>query len=439
MSINLFGTDGIRGQFGKDPFTIPQLVKLGQAVAVWAQKTYRNNPSLLLAHDTRLSCSLLKSAFKSGLLLYPLELCDAQVLPSPSVAALLHASQDFDIGIIISASHNPYQDNGIKIIDRFRGKLSHEDEQIISELFHNQETKSDYQSLGKEYHHDFKTEYCTLIDRYFEKNFLRGKKVVLDCAQGAAYELAPHIFSLYGAEVIPLFDQPNGLNINKQCGTLHPEVLKTKVIEHQADIGFAFDGDGDRVIAVNRLGQLKTGDDILALLLSHPLYQTMQAVVGTVMTNKGFEVYLNNKGKSLIRTQVGDKYVAQEMVKNKLLLGGEDSGHIIMHDYLHTGDGIFTALRIMQTILLQDNWDMETFTKFPQIHTTIPILYKKDLNKPPFFEIITKSEELLGQGRLVIRYSGTEPVLRIMVEDNDCDNAQYICSSLSKQLQEQLN
>lgn len=439
MSDNIFGTDGIRKPFGQEPFTIPSLFLLGQAIAQWAQTHYRPNPSILLAHDTRLSCAVVKSALKSGLLLYPLELVDAQVLPSPAVGTLLQKTQKFDCGIIISASHNPYQDNGIKIIDPLNGKLSIIDEQQISSYFLKKISGTDYTSLGIENSVNFETEYCASIKKYFPFDFLKNRKIVLDCAHGATYALAPQIFKSFGAEVITLFDKPNGLNINKQCGSLYPETLQKVVVEKKADMGFAFDGDGDRVIAVNRFGQIKNGDDILTLLLAHPLYNDTDSVVGTIMTNQGFEVFLQQSQRTLIRTPVGDRHVAQVLKTKNLLLGGEASGHIIVRDYLPSGDGIFTALRTVEAIALSNNWDMQTFKKFPQIHTTIPVNNKKDLNQSPFSEIIAASTKQLQQGRLVIRYSGTEPILRIMVEDDDCDHAQFICSTLSKQLQKQLN
>jgi phosphoglucosamine mutase len=435
MSENMFGTDGIRAYFGKPPLTVPLLTQLGEAIAQWALKKYGPHSSILLAHDTRLSCSVVKSALKSGMLLYPMNIHDAGTLPSPAVASLLHYSKNFNAGIIISASHNPYHDNGIKIIDSYAGKLSMHEEQLITSLFHQYQSTSDYTSLGTEFRIDAAEAYINSINQFFEPHFLQGKKIVLDCAHGATYLLAPHIFKLFGAHVTILFDKPNGLNINKQCGSTHPEALQKAVLEHRADVGFAFDGDGDRVIAVNSLGQIKNGDDMLSLLLQHPRYAATDAVVGTIMTNQGFQLHLEQLHKTLTRTSVGDKYVSDELHKQSLLLGGEPSGHIICKDYLNTGDGIFTALRVAQAMTLAHNWDMKTFTKFPQIHAAIPVAGKKNLNNPPFSAIIESSTQQLHKGRLIVRYSGTEPVLRIMVEDEDCEHAQTICSTLIKQLQ----
>lgn len=437
MSKNIFGTDGIRAPFGQEPFTASSLFQFGQAIAQWAQKAYRPNPSILLAHDTRLSCSIVKSALKSGLLLYPVQVVDAHILPSPAVGSLLHKTTAFDCGIIISASHNPYHDNGIKIIDP-RGKLSLSDEEMISDLFLKNYSGTDNTSLGTEVYLNLEEDYLARIRSFFKSNFLYNKKIILDCAHGATYKLAPQIFREFGAEVITLFDKPNGLNINKQCGSLHPETLQKAVVEYNADAGFAFDGDGDRVIAVNRFGHVKNGDDILALLLAHPTYKNTKTVVGTVMTNQGFELSLQQAERNLIRTPVGDRHVSQELSKENLLLGGEASGHIILKDYLSSGDGIFTALKTLEALEASNNWDMQTFKKFPQIHTTIRVHDKKDLNQSPFSEIIAASTTALHQGRLIIRYSGTEPVLRIMVEDDDCEHAQSICTALSQKLQDKL-
>lgn len=370
-------------------------------------------------------------------MLYPVTVIDAQILPSPALGALLQSTKEFDFGIIISASHNPYQDNGIKLIDP-RGKLDSSDELKISQLFGQKYSSTDYTNLGTEKFSNLERPYREHIQSFFKKDFLYHKKIILDCAQGATYSLAPQIFKHFGAEVITLFDKPNGLNINKQCGSLYPETLQKAVVEYNANIGFAFDGDGDRVLAVNRFGHIKNGDDILALLLEHPSYKPMKSVVGTIMTNQGFEVFLKQSQRTLIRTPVGDRHVTEFLTKHQLLLGGEPSGHIILRDYLNSGDGIFTALRTLEAIAYCNNWDLQTFKKFPQIHTTIRTNNKKDLNQLPFSEIIETSKAQLHQGRLVIRYSGTEPVLRIMVEDDDCENAQTICSILSKKLQEKL-
>ena len=212
------------------------------------------------------------------------------------------------------------------------------------------------------------------------------------------------------------------------------------VLKHNADIGFAFDGDGDRITMVNKKGEIKDGDDILALLTtSHPLYKKDTAIVGTVMTNKGLELFLKQQHKTLIRTEVGDKFVAQALDQKKLILGGEQSGHIIAHDYLNIGDGIFAALRVIQAIKETDNWDLITFKKYPQVTISVPIKEKKDLNSSPLAAIIASSKKQLKAGRLLVRYSGTECMLRVMVEEETHDDAYYLCTNLSQKLQKELS
>ncbi len=436
---SIFGTDGIRGAVGSEPFIVPSLLKIGNALGMWALERYGPTPTLLLAHDTRASCALVKSILKSALFTHSITVYDAGVLPSPALLALMRKHIFFDAAIMISASHNPYHDNGIKIIDAGSGKLNEYDEQLISS-FIMQENDFHYVSLGSEKMMiDALEQYQSIIVDHFPPLFMAGKKIVLDCAHGATGALAPAIFQKLGAQVITLFNNPNGVNINKQCGALHTQALQKAVIDEHADIGFAFDGDGDRVIAVNMYGQIKNGDDLLAILLEHNLYKAAHTIVGTVMTNQGFELYLRNRNINLVRTAVGDKYIAEHLNQHNLLLGGEPSGHIILNDYLPTGDGIFTALRVMQTLMNNDNWQMSTFVKFPQIIINIPVKYKKDLALPPLSDIIETTLKQLHNGRLLVRYSGTEPLLRIMIEDDDCDHAQTVGTLLSQTLQKEIS
>jgi phosphoglucosamine mutase len=440
MVDNIFGTDGIRATMGTYPFTPNGLQELGKAIAQWATIKYKKNPSILLGHDTRMSSDFVKSALKSGLLLYPVQIYDGHVLTSPAVSQLITFHDTFDCGIIISASHNPYQDNGIKVIDRHQGKLSLEDELAISNLLHYKTIGYNYDQLGTDlFWQQAEQLYSDHICRFFKTNFLHGRKIVLDCAHGAAYRLAPALFNQFGATTIVLHNKPDGRNINTSCGALHPQSLQKAVIEHQADIGFAFDGDADRVIIVNKAGHIKDGDDILALLLKHPAYQSTSSIVGTIMTNQGFECYVQQHGKKLIRTAVGDKYIAARLFEDNLTLGGEPSGHIIARDYLNTGDGIFIALRVLESIILNDNWALETFHKFPQIIINVPVIQRKDLTIMPFEKHISQCRKELINGRLIIRYSGTEHLLRIMIEDYTYDHAHFLGDRLAQQLSELLN
>lgn len=437
---NLFGTDGIRTATGKSPLTLNELIQLGQAIAAWALHRYQENPTILLAHDTRQSCSFIKAAIKTGLLSQSATVHDAHILPTPAVSTILHHDKQFHCGIIISASHNPHYDNGIKIVDGKTGKLSELDEYEITRLFLNNQHAPHYHTLGADISFtNAKEIYQSYITKLLPPPFLAGKKIILDCAYGATAQLAPLLFNECGAEVIALNTHATGTNINEQCGALHPEQLQQAVIQHGAYAGFAFDGDGDRVIAVNQHGEVKNGDDLLALLLDHPQYKNSSALVGTVMSNQGLQAFLEQKNIALIRTPVGDKHVAHMLNEQQLLLGGEQSGHIIMRDYINTGDGIMTALRVLHTMLLTDNHVMRTFTKYPQILINVPITYKHDLTAEPYSSIIKESSAQLINGRLLVRYSGTEPLLRIMIEDSSEQHAYTIGSALAQTLQKELS
>lgn len=440
MHHSLFGTDGIRTHIGHQPLTLESLAQLGIAIAQWAHETHGHIPTVLLGHDTRQSCSLIKNALQSGLLAYNANVFDAQVIPTPGVYAIMQTKQQFDVGIIISASHNPWHDNGIKIVDRKRGKLSAVDEMRITTLFYEHTFIPDYLALGQSHlYTQAAAHYRDYLTSFFTPNFLQNITIVLDCAHGATTSIAPALFTSFGAKVITINNQPTGLNINEQCGALHLESLQKAVLEHHATIGFAFDGDGDRVIVVTQHGAIKNGDDILALLIDHPAYSCAQSVIGTVMTNQGFESFLRARNKHLVRTNVGDKFVSERMVHEQSIIGGEQSGHIILRDYLNTGDGIFTALRIIETMILTNNWIMETFTKFPQVLINLRVGARKDLTLPLFADIINHHSALVPNGRIFVRYSGTEPVLRILVEDSDKSIADTIGKQLSEELSKQLS
>lgn len=438
--MNLFGTDGVRTRVGDIPFTQEALPRLGAAIARWALQTHTHRPRILIAHDTRISCSWVSATLESGLLHYPITIRTADTLSTPAACLLAHINDEIDCGIIISASHNPYHDNGIKII-RKNGKISAEDERMITEFFyHPSEDPIDYNNLGSRKAYTSAIEdYITYIVNMFPENMLAGKTIVLDCAHGATYNVAQTIFERLGATTHMLFNAPDGININEHCGAVHPDALAQAVRMHDAHAGFAFDGDGDRIVAVSADGIIHNGDTILALLLDHPRYKETSHVVGTIMSNHGFAHFLKQRDKKLVRANVGDKHVALALETNDLLLGGEQSGHIIMRDYMNTGDGIFTALRLLETFTLNGNWAMRTFTAYPQILINVPVSEKKDLSIPPFCTIIQEYENQLHAGRCVIRYSGTENLLRVMVEDDTLENATIIGTALSQKLSIALN
>jgi phosphoglucosamine mutase len=436
-----FGTDGVRGRADAFPFTDEALVALGYAIGQWAQQVYGKIPRVVIGSDTRRSGERIKTSLCNGLVQGGgCQILDAGVLTTPGIFEIISGDMSCDLGVVISASHNPYHDNGIKLFDARRCKITADDEHKIVGAFEqhfgcvsvisSQQTLETWPEAVIRYQQD-------MIAR-FKPLFLYNVKVVLDCANGAAYKIAPEIFRSLGATVITLADKPNGTNINDTCGSLHPEELARVVRAQGADAGFAFDGDADRVIAVNRLGEIKDGDDILALLLSLPVYNKVSHVVGTLFTNKGFEEYLGGQGKRLFRTKVGEKYVAAKLEEENLPLGGEMSGHIITRDYLATGDGIFVALKVLESIIVADNWDMVTFHKFPQILVNVPVHNKRDLSLQPYAALIEEHERMINTGRIIVRYSGTEPLLRVMTEAPTGEQAHNVATSLAQALQRAL-
>lgn len=444
-----FGTDGIRGKVGTFPLTDDALGALGHAIGLWAQQKYvsATKPTILIGSDTRASVSILKDALLAGLQYSPLTLVDAGILPTPAILHLI-GIYNYQCGIVISASHNPADDNGIKLLAAQIGKLSLDDEQVITQGFTQHYKKNvhapipfvDVDSVvdkAAQAEQDYHDAICT----HFSPSFLSGIRVVLDCAHGATFKVAPTVFQSLGATIVATIGtDPNGTNINENCGSVHPEQLQQVVIEHKADIGFAFDGDGDRVILITKDGNIHNGDDILALLAITPPFNKSSKIVGTVMTNIGLEQHLKQNNKELIRTPVGDKYIAAKLAEDDLFLGGEASGHIIMRNHLPIGDGIFTALTCLQAMIATNKWDLQMYTKIPQIMLNIPVTAHKDLTHPLQAQVIEKHQQKLSaNGRLVVRYSGTENVLRIMVEDTPHDQASALAHSLAQQLQQALS
>lgn len=441
-----FGTDGIRGNATQFPFTHDALVILGQAVAQWSIKKYASStkqPQLLIGNDTRQSCTRIKNALIQGLMSSSLTIVDAGIIPTPAVFKLLQTPTEalqnlknpFNFGIVISASHNPAYDNGIKFFDAKQGKLTPEDEQEIEQLFtasyQNSIFLSENSTATKITWPEAQKTYIQQITATLYPNFLEGKTIVLDCAHGATYDVAQTIFKQLGAHVISLFVTPDGTNINENCGAVNPQIVACEVQRHNAYAGFAFDGDGDRVIAINKHGAIKDGDDILAILLENEELKQTVTIVGTIMTNHGFDLLLQRKNKKLIRTAVGDKYIAARLEQEQLLLGGEASGHIIIRNYLMSGDGIFTALKLLQTMIATNNDEMNSFIKLPQRLLNIPVAVKADLTSDSIKHIIATCQAELTNGRIIIRYSDTEPLLRIMTEGENQEIADKVAKKLA--------
>jgi phosphoglucosamine mutase len=436
----LFGTDGIRGHADHFPFDDYTVMRIGYAIALWAREKYAvEQPRILVGMDTRISGPRIKQALVEGLLCAGALVVDGGVMPTPAVCNLITSDKSFHAGVVISASHNPYFDNGIKVFDAQRCKLSKNDETRLVAIVNGplvspvRGGKADVIEWPEAL-----DQYVKNVLAHFATPFLQDKKIIIDAAHGATSVCAELIFQALGADVVMLSNQPDGMNINADCGALHPEGLQAAVLAHGADAGFAFDGDGDRIVAVSSDGSIKDGDDIVFLLLSLPVYGAMHTIVGTVVSNQGLEVAVQQQGKRFVRTAVGDKYIAVAMEEANVLLGGENSGHVILRDYLLTGDGIFVALKLLETLVASGNWVMQTFPKFPQTLINIPVAEKRDLAQEPFVGIIAGYQERLGSGRLLVRYSGTESLLRVMAEATTAACAQSVAQELALALQEAL-
>jgi phosphoglucosamine mutase len=350
-------------------------------------------------------------------------------------------NETFDFGITISASHNPYYDNGIKLFDAKKCKLSRQDEEKIEQyfdLYFNNPELLNNSFSEREIWEDAEQEYLNIVYSKFTPGYLSGIQIILDCANGATAQIAPRIFKNLGATVLTIGSAPTGTNINEKCGSTHPEKLQDVVTRNRAAIGFAFDGDGDRVIAINKFGKLKDGDDILTILAQHPDYKNTNEIVGTITANQGFEKALRESNKTLIRTQVGDKHVAASLEERNLPLGGEACGHIIIRDYMPTGDGIFVALKALESIIANQNWELKTFDKYPQYSVNITAQERRDLSQQPYSDIIKKAQESIQDGLIIVRYSGTENLLRILIQAPTDEIAKTVAQNLTKELEQVL-
>jgi len=431
---NIFGTDGIRDKVNHGILTTENLEQLGHAIGQWATNNLEKPINVLIGSDTRSSCSFILEALSKSLTQYSMTIFNGHILPTPVICKLAK-EEDFDLGIIISASHNTAEYNGIKIVKK-DSKLCTLAEGAITQLYYNEKFVNSAQKNSLIEYHQANQLYEIFITAWFESNFLKGKKIVLDCADGATYQLAPKIFKNFEAELIVINNHPNGENINLKSGSTHPENITNAVFAHKADWGISFDGDGDRVIIVDKNGYNYDGDEILSILTKHTLFKK-SSVVGTIMSNQGFCQYLQEKNKVFFRSAVGDKHVYKMMQQYEALLGGEPSGHIIIDPFSYSGDGIFTSLLFLDTIL-KEKIDAPLFKKFAQVSTHINAATKQDLTEQPFDTIIKKYENKINPGRLIVRYSGTEPILRIMVETTDKDASFDVAQQLKTELESTL-
>lgn len=435
--MSYFGTDGIRGKFGEFPITPQFALSLGFAAGkVLKQLRPNKKPIVVLGKDTRLSGYILESALQAGLNAAGVYVHLLGPLPTPAIAHLTRALHA-DAGIVISASHNPYFDNGIKFFSGEGKKLSNELQQAINAELEKELFIENTAELGKSIRvKDANGRYIEFCKSTFPYHYdLRNLKIVVDCANGAAYTVGPAVFRELGAKVIAMHESPDGLNINEQCGSTHPESLQQAVLKHEADVGIAFDGDADRVIMVDRHGQLIDGDHILYILATQAKNKPA-GIVGTVMSNMALEIALEKAQVSFVRAKVGDRYVLQELEQHDWLIGGEPSGHILTLDKSTTGDAIIAALQVLTVMVEQDkslDQLVEGFKLFPQILVNVRLTQKLDpYNIPALVTLFEQAEQQLkGRGRLLIRLSGTEPVVRVMVEGDDLEEITALANNLA--------
>ena len=423
----LFGTDGIRAKAGEFPLDEKTVKIIGRSIAQQFKHKNEGNPRFLTGRDTRESGAWIERAFHSGAETAGASSSSAGIVTTPGVA-FLTKKHNFDAGIVISASHNPYQDNGIKVFLPSGEKLDKETERKIEkDISENSDFLSNDIVIESSSIVSLQSDYLQHLKDEFKDLSLKGFKMVVDCANGAASNLAPELFTGFGAEVVTINNYPDGKNINRESGSLHLGKLQSKVLEEEADFGVAFDGDADRSLFVDEKGELVDGDATLWVMAQHLKNNgelQNDIVVATVMSNIGLEIALNSLGAKLLRTDVGDKYVLEELLKTRSSVGGEQSGHIIFPFFSLVGDGMQTALFLLEA-LSENNKTLSQmrkgFTQFPQILVNVEVAEKKPFDE--VFEIKEKAKEIeqeLGQtGRLLLRYSGTENLARVMIEGED--------------------
>lgn len=440
MSRKYFGTDGIRGRVGQHPITPDFVMRLGWAAGkVFAQ---RGKSRILIGKDTRISGYMFESALEAGLSAAGVDIGLFGPIPTPGIAYLTRTFRA-QAGIVISASHNPYYDNGIKFFSGDGTKLPDDVELEIERYLDQPMTCVESDQLGKAVRiNDAAGRYIEFCKGTANSLNLRGLKVVLDCSHGATYQIAPAVFSELGATVISMGNQPDGLNINEGCGSTSPEGMRARVLEEQADLGIAFDGDGDRVMMVDHKGDMVDGDQLLFIMACHAHEQGRLngGVVGTQMSNLGLELALKDKGIDFVRAKVGDRYVMQKLAEHGWRFGGESSGHLLCLDANSTGDGIVSALQVL--VALRDTgiglheWQTR-MTKMPQ--TMINVARRNDIDvmqDATVQQAVADTEEkLAGRGRVLLRPSGTEPLVRVMIEGEDPAVTQMLAQALAEQVE----
>jgi len=437
----LFGTDGIRGRANEEPMSPDMILKLGQAIGQFFKRQY-DNPKIVIGKDTRRSGYMLEQTLSAGICSVGVDTLFLGPIPTPGIAYLTRGLRA-NAGIVISASHNPYYDNGIKIFSKDGYKLPDEAEATLEKIAFG--TKAGKLPTGKLIGRSRRVEdaigqYAVFLKEQFPKHLtLDGLRIVIDSANGAGYKVAPKVFEELGAEVFVLGNKPNGFNINEQCGALHPEKLVECVKLYKADLGIALDGDADRLVLVDNKGEIVDGDETLAIcgtFLAESNKLNGNTVVSTIMSNLGLDIALQKIGSKLVRTQVGDRYVVEEMRKHNYNLGGEQSGHLVFRDCSTTGDGILAALHVIEVILEKGktlNELKKCMDRLPQVLKSFDVKEKIPVeNMPELVKTIEKMEKKLGtKGRVLFRYSGTEKKARIMVEGDDQKLIEEMANELS--------
>jgi phosphoglucosamine mutase len=446
----LFGTDGIRGVANAYPMTTDLAMKVGLSTAYIFKRNHRR-PKIIIGKDTRLSGYMIENAITSGICSMGVDVLLVGPLPTPGIA-FITCSMRADAGIVISASHNSYEYNGIKIFGNDGYKLPDDTEKYMEELILSGEIeklpKPSASDIGRARRiDDAQGRYIVYLKNTFPRDLtLEGLKIVIDCAHGAAYRVAPTVFEELGAEVILIGDRPNGKNINKNCGALYPEVMASVVRENGANAGLALDGDADRLILADEKGEILDGDQIMVICAKHLLERGTlrdRTVVATIMSNLGFEVALRRLGGRLVRTPVGDRYVVEQMRQNGYNLGGEQSGHMVFLDHGTTGDGVLSALQVL-AVMLREGHPLSELKRimehYPQKLVNVPVEGKKSMDSVPEIVKLQKDlEQRLGEeGRMVIRPSGTEPVIRVMVEGADREVIEEVAYAMASCIEKHL-
>ena len=449
MTQRIFGTDGLRGRVGSFPMLPETALRLGLA----AGQYFRNGKKrhrVLIGKDTRISGYIFENALTSGFCAAGMDVHLVGPMPTPAISFLTR-NMRCDLGVVISASHNPFMDNGIKFFDADGFKLPDSVEDEISAMIMNPGQEWDYpepEKVGKAFRIvDSPGRYIVSLKHSFPQGkTLDGVKIVLDCANGATYKVAPMVFTELGAEVVLMGVEPDGVNINENCGSLHPEALAERVVAEGADVGLALDGDGDRLIVCDEKGVVLDGDQIMALCAMDKLGRGALPggmLVATVMSNMALEVFMREQGGTLLRTPVGDRYVAEAMRREGAMLGGEQSGHLIFMDHSTTGDGILAALQLLRIMLSKDQPMSELahlLTPYPQVLVNVPVACKIPFDKAPALtEAVRDAEASLGDtGRVLLRYSGTESKCRVMVEGVDGGQVETLADALAEVARESL-